>query len=94
MASGVGVMTERPHTVCAWCGICLACDKKHFTDDPGNPNTTGDTDEVIRWMVRRAVGDGLSCVQCGHGAVYHAVDDEERRECTLCDCKQYDKGKQ
>ena len=38
-----------------------------------------------RWFTR------CPCVQCGHDAVAHAVDDEERRECNThgCDCKQF-----
>ena len=30
------------------------------------------------------------CVCCGCPATDHAVDDEERRECTLCECTQYE----
>lgn len=32
------------------------------------------------------------CAFCGHGAPSHAVDDEERRECTrrMCECPQYE----
>ena len=32
------------------------------------------------------------CLQCGHGAPSHAVDDEERRQCLrrMCECPQYE----
>lgn len=30
----------------------------------------------------------VECV-CGHGAAEHAVDDEERRECMRCGCREY-----
>ncbi len=38
---------------------------------------------------------GPLCVNCGHAAKAHAVDDEERRECmfTDCGCRQYECGK-
>lgn len=29
------------------------------------------------------------CAGCGCPVLDHAVDDEERRECTVCECRQY-----
>lgn len=30
-----------------------------------------------------------NCANCGHLALVHLVDDEERRECRACHCAQY-----
>lgn len=30
------------------------------------------------------------CVRCGCPATDHATDDEERRECSRCECEQYE----
>jgi hypothetical protein len=32
------------------------------------------------------------CSNCGCPMLDHAVDDEERRECSLCECIQYEHG--
>ena len=41
----------------------------------------------------RIVKPVAPCANCGHEARDHMVDDEERRECAACMCKQYEAKK-
>ena len=44
-------------------------------------------------VARADAAESRPCVNCGHEARDHMVDDEERRECAACMCKQYEAKK-
>lgn len=79
----------RPHSIPGWWqlwsgGICIALLRPE------------DVEPIINaWLQTTApehhdTASHTRCVRCGDPAGDHAVDDEELRECHLCECTQYE----